>query len=147
MKPIRLESTDPFDWTEILDASRSEGYNMVNRLLADFRAGTNRFDAPGELLLAQLSGNGIVAVAGLNRERDESLPRAGRIRRLYVVPDFRGRGLGRSLVDEITAAAPSHFGTLTVNVGKLDAHGFYENLGFSPVEHPRITHRKELAQS
>ena len=147
MKPTRINSVDPYGWTSILRESQSEGHNMVNRLLTEFRSGANRFDAPGEALLACLSAGGVAAVAGLNREPDESLARAGRIRRLYVLPDSRGRGLGRSLVEEITALAGPHFDVLTVNVGKLDARGFYEHLGFTPVEHPSITHKKELAHN
>ena len=117
---------------------------MVNRLLADFHAGTNRFDAPGEVLCAHFLGQVIVAIAGLNQESDLSFGRSGRIRRLYVLPQFRGRGLARGLVEELTRCAASHFDRLTANVGTLDARGFYEHLGFVPVQHPGITHIKEL---
>jgi hypothetical protein len=55
MKPTRIQSIDPYDWTEILVASQSEGYNMVKRLVSDFRAGCNRFDAPDEFVLAQVT--------------------------------------------------------------------------------------------
>jgi GNAT superfamily N-acetyltransferase len=144
MKPTRIDGVEPYSWAQILQDSQSEGHNMVNRLLADFLSGENRFDASGEVLLVCLSGNSVVAVAGLNREPDESLPRAGRIRRLYVVPQFRRQSLGRSLVKEITALAEPHFDVLTVNVGKLDAYGFYEHLGFTPVRHRSITHKKGL---
>ena len=118
---------------------------MVNRLLEDFQAGINRFDAPGEILYAHFSGQVVVAVAGLNQEPDSSYPRVGRIRRLYVVPRFRGNGLALNLVEELIRFASMHFDTLTVNVGKLDARGFYERLGFKPVQHPGITHIRELA--
>lgn len=120
---------------------------MVNRLVADFKSGSNRFDALGEALFVHLVDNSVVAVAGLNREPDKSLPRAGRIRRLYVMPDFRGKGLGRRLVDGIMSAAMPDFGMLTVNVGKLDADGFYEHLGFISVDHPSVTHTKDLAHN
>ncbi len=147
VKPTRIESVDPYDWTEILIASQSEGHNMVNRLLTDFREGTNRFDAPGELFFAHFHENVVVAVAGLNQEKDRSFGRAGRVRRLYVIPRSRGNGLARSLVEKITLSASAHFDALTVNVGKLDARGFYEHLGFTPVEHPGITHVKKLAHN
>jgi GNAT superfamily N-acetyltransferase len=147
MKPTRVRSIYPYDWSAVLGASQSEGHNMVNRLLTDFRAGENRFDAPGERLFVHLSGNGVLAVAGLNREPDGRLPFAGRVRRLYVAPDCRGRGLGRSLVTAIIAAAEPYFKMLTVNVGKLDSWGFYEHLGFTPDGHPNITHTRKLAQN
>ena len=147
MKPIQIENIDAYDWKQILDTSQSEGHNMVNRLVTEFRAGTNRFDAPGEALFVHLSGNSVIAVAGLNREPDTSIPQAGRIRRLYVVPDFRGKGLGRSLVDVIASTAKTDFDILTVNVGKIRARAFYEHIGFAAVKHPSITHEKGLAHN
>ncbi|MEW5825820.1 MAG: GNAT family N-acetyltransferase [Candidatus Bipolaricaulota bacterium] len=147
MKPIRIDGVESYDWTQILQECQSEGHNMVNRLLADFSSGGNRFDAPGEVLLVCLSGSSVVAVAGLNREPDESLPRAGRIRRLYVVPQFRRQSLGRSLVEQIAALAEPYLNTLTANVGKPDAYIFYERLGFTPVRHRSITHKKQLARN
>jgi len=147
MKLTRINTMDLNDWNQILHVSRAEDHNMINRLVTDFRAGTNRFDAPGEALLAVLMGREVVAVAGLNREPDESVPWAGRVRRLYVMPDFRGRGLGRRLVDAIVAEARARFGILSVNVGTSEARGFYEHLGFTPVEHSSITHTKDLAHN
>lgn len=145
MNPTRIEFIDAYDWTDILRASLAEGHNMIARLLADFRGGVNRFDVPGEVLYAHLSGQVVVAVAGLNREFEPSYPRAARIRRLFVLPEYRGLGLACSLVGELSRCAVLHFDTLTVNVGKLDARGFYERLGFEAVQHPGITHVKELA--
>lgn len=109
---MRIESVDVFDWTEIQRESQAEGHNMVNRLLTDFRARVNRFDAPGEALYAHFSGQVLVAVAGMNQESDPCFSRSGRIRRLYVGPRFRGKGLARNLIDELTLYASSHFDTL-----------------------------------
>jgi len=145
MKPIRIDSPEPHDWMNVLRESQAEGLDIITRLLGDFRSGTNRFDAPGEALLVCLAGSDVVAVAGLNRETDGSLARAGRIRRLYVLPGFRGHGLGRKLVEAITSLARPSFAALTVNVGGSNARGFYEHLGFIRVEHPSITHRRDLA--
>ena len=144
MRAIRIHTVTPYDWTEILSASRHEGHNMVNRLLTDFQAGTNRFDAPGEILFVHLETGAVVAVCGLNREEETGFGKAGRIRRLYVSPGYRGRGLARHLIEAILSSAIDHHEMLTVNVGKLAARGFYEHLGFMPVTHPRITHIKEL---
>jgi GNAT superfamily N-acetyltransferase len=143
-KPARISSIDPYDWSAVLNASRAEGYNMVHRLLTDYRSGTNRFDAPGEALFAHVLDSCVVAVAGLNRESDPNFPHAGRVRRVYVMPKLRGTGLGRSLLEEMLAAAAGQFDTLTVNVGQLAARGFYEHFGFAPVNHPGITHVKQL---
>lgn len=117
---------------------------MVARLLDDFRSGANRFDRPGELLLGCLEGDVVVAVCGLNIEEETCFGKAGRIRRLYVLPSHRGKGLARSLVDAVVAAAAGWFDALIVNVGTLPARGFYEHLGFAAVDHPGIAHVKDL---
>jgi GNAT superfamily N-acetyltransferase len=144
MKPKRIVSLDALDWAEILRASRAEGHNMVCRLVEEFHAGVNRFDAEGELLCAHFLDQVVIAVAGLNREPDRLYACAGRIRRLYVLPRFRGKGLARGLVAELARLAFPTFSKLTVNVGTSDARGFYECLGFEPVQHAGITHIKEL---
>ncbi|MBD3334240.1 MAG: GNAT family N-acetyltransferase [Candidatus Eisenbacteria bacterium] len=147
MKPMQLNSLDPYDWGEFVAASKTEGHGMVERLVSEFRAGTNTFNEQGEALFALVEDGRIIAVAGLNREPDPTLAGSGRIRRLYVLPGRRGRGLGRLLVDEVTRAAARHFEMLTANAGTLDARRFYDHLGFKPVRHPGITHAKRLRSS
>ena len=142
--PIRIETVALYDWSELLQVSRSEGHGMVDRLVTDFRVGINRFDALGEVLLAYLDGSIVVAAGGLNREADRSFGRAGRVRRLYVMPGYRGQGLARGLIEELVLSARGHFDVLTVNAGKLTARGFYEHLGFRTIDRPRITHVMRL---
>ena len=106
--------------------------------------GSNSFDATGEALFVHLSGTSVVAVAGLNRVPDKSYSKSGRIRRLYVLPEYRDKGLARSLIGVIVSLAETTFDKITVNVGIPAATGFYEHLGFAPVIFPGITHIKEL---
>ena len=144
MNPTRIQAVDACDWTEILLACTQEGHGMVKRLLNDFRSGANRFDRPGEALFVHLAASSAMAVGGLNLEPETCYGKAGRIRRLYVLPDRRGRGLARSLIEATMAFASGYHEVLTVNVGTLPARGLYEHLGFAPVEHPRITHIRRL---
>jgi len=120
---------------------------MVSRMLADFKAGTNRFDLPSEVLLAHVRDGAVLAVCGLNREQEITFGKGGRIRRLYVLPAHRGEGLARSLVEAIASFACHYHEVLTVNAGPSPAHAFYEHIGFEPVSHPSITHIKKLATS
>lgn len=146
LKPKKIQSLRPYDWNDILVASQAEGQRMVERLLSDFNAETNRFAKQGEILLIHLQGTSVVAVAGLNQESETCFGKAGRVRRLYVLPSCRAKGLARSLLEEITSFAHHHYEALTVNVGNVEARCFYERLGFKPVAHPRITHIKRLVE-
>jgi GNAT superfamily N-acetyltransferase len=118
--------------------SLEEGYNMVNRLVVEYRSGENRFDKPGEKLTAYILDNEIVAVCGLNMEpSDESL---GRIRRLYVLKDYRHQEIGTALLKYLKEYAERYFKGVVVNIGNLPVDGFYKSAGFSPVENGSYTH-------
>lgn len=65
----------------------------------------------------------------------------GRVRRLYVHPDHRGRGLASELLERIVAA--SSFGRLRVRTHAAAA--FYEARGFVPVSDDTATHELSRA--
>jgi ribosomal protein S18 acetylase RimI-like enzyme len=57
---------------------------------------------------------------------------------LYVVPDRRGQGIGRALMEETIAAARAQGAdTMELGTGEDDvaARGLYESLGFTHTEH------------
>ena len=66
--------------TAIRRESDNEGYNMINRLASDYRAGENRFDKKGEKLIGYSVENQIVGLCGINVEPTNG--KYGRIRRL-----------------------------------------------------------------
>jgi hypothetical protein len=46
-------------------AASDEGFRFVNRLVAEWHSGTNRFDQPGELLVGAFQADNLLAVCGL----------------------------------------------------------------------------------
>ena len=54
---------------------------------------------------------------------------------VFVLPEHRGRGLGRWLVEGMLAH-PSLQGFRTWLLATQDAHGLYANYGFRPLPHP-----------
>jgi len=85
-----------------------------------------------------------VGVGGLNEEPDPTLKRAARIRRMYIMQERRGQGLGRALLEELREIARFGFDILTVNAGTPAAARFFEHLGLQPVDHSSITHLQTL---
>lgn len=62
-------------------------------------------------------------------------PRAGLIESLAILPEHRGGGLGRALVERVAqelAAIGVHETRLSVVAANTPALGFYETLGFEP---------------
>ncbi len=125
--------------------ARAEGIHIVDRVVTNWRDQTERYDRPGELLLAAVSGSGRpVGVGGLTV--CPTVAGALRVRRFYVSPDWRRRGLARDLAARVLDGAVLHTELVTCNAGASDAAvPFWESLGFEPVDLPGITHQLRRA--
>lgn len=134
----------PHDVERLLDASRREDYNFVERLVADWNDGSNRFDGASELLLSVRVDGKLVAVGGLNRDPYLDDPTVGRIRHVYVHPDARGQGIGRELVSVLVDRARLLFRCVRVRAGPPGAAAFYESLGFATSSESDTTHQLAL---
>jgi GNAT superfamily N-acetyltransferase len=125
--------------------SEREGWRFVCRLADEWAAGTNRFDRPGEALFVARAGGSIIGVCGLNADPYTAEEATGRVRRLYVLRAYRGRGVGRKLVRAVMAAAAGRFRRLRVRTESPEAGRLYERLGFEPVAGDAdCTHSLEL---
>lgn len=125
---------------ELREAAQREGFGMLERLAQDWQSGANRFDAPGEaLFLVHCSGR-CIATGGLNRDPFAGAAGVGRLRRLYVAPAERGRGLGRLLTRVALAHARPLFSRVRLRTNRAEAARFYETLGFRRSSEADATH-------
>jgi GNAT superfamily N-acetyltransferase len=108
----------------------------VERLAADWEAGTTRFDRDGEALLAARLNGVLVGIGGLTIE--PVVPGAFRMRRFYVRPAFRRIGVGRRLVTALLAGVGGNR-SITVNAGAASI-AFWERVGFNPDPRDGHTH-------
>lgn len=115
----------------LLTQSEAEDWRHLRRLVQDATEGRNTFDAPGEMLLGLHVDGVLRGVGGVNRDPYSGRPRTGRIRRVYVAPDARGRGFGRALVTELMTRTRDHFDTWVLRTHDTGAASFYEALGFA----------------
>jgi ribosomal protein S18 acetylase RimI-like enzyme len=123
----------------LLVESKKEGYNIIKRLMNDFRNGDNKFNKKGEALVVYEENNEIIGICGLNVDPINN--KRGRIRRLYVLPQYRNKGIGEKLVKELVNYSINNFKSVSVNIGNLDISEFYEKLGFQKHnEENGITH-------
>lgn len=116
------------------------GFPMMERLRREWLDGTNRFDLPGETLLSAWFDGRLVGIGGLNRDPYADDPALGRVRHLYVLADFRERGVGRALVERIVAEARPHYIVLRLRTATQQGARFYEKLGFEAVREDAVTH-------
>ena len=124
----------------LLVEAREEGYDFIETLVEEWASAENRFDAPGEILCGHLEEGLLVAVGGLNLDPFAGRPDMGRLRRVYVRPAWRNKGIGRALVTALVDQARTHFRCVRLRAENADAARLYERLGFSPVQNPDATH-------
>jgi GNAT superfamily N-acetyltransferase len=130
---------------ELARMASSEEFGMVQRLIADYSSGTNMFSKRGERLCAVLNGERVIAVGGLNVDPYYSSPSLGRIRHLYVHPDFRRVGVGARLMGLIEEHGRAHFDSLQLFTASSAAARFYEALHYIPVQgFWKVSHAKRL---
>jgi GNAT superfamily N-acetyltransferase len=131
----------------LIAESEREGWRFVHRLADEWGAGTNRFDRPGEVLFVARVYGSIIGVCGLNADPYTADEATGRVRRLYVLRAYRGRGVGRQLLRAVVSAAAGRFRRLRVRTENQDAGRLYQRLGFQPVAGAAdCTHSLELIQ-
>jgi ribosomal protein S18 acetylase RimI-like enzyme len=100
------------------------------------------------ILLAELKGQVIGFVQGEITLRSDYLPRiVGSVSVIYVLKEFRRKGVGKRLIKELCEFFNSEkVGHLTLRyiIGNKEAEQFWRKLGFEPMITTAGTHPKEL---
>jgi GNAT superfamily N-acetyltransferase len=138
---IRLHDLPLEQLSHLVKESEASGHRFVGRLVAEWQSGLNRFSHPGEALFAAMVESQIVAVCGLNQDPYAGDARVGRVRHVYVLKEFRRRGIGRRLIEQILNRARGTFDRLRLRTAAVEASRFYESLGFrASANIPECTH-------
>lgn len=120
------------------DEADNDGVRNMGLLIDEWDSGAERFEAPGEALFAALDGDTLIGIGGVTVESGAD---AMRMRRLYVLGDWRKRGAGRALAQMMIAKGLESADFLTCNArATTTAAKFWEAMGFTPVEAPGWTH-------
>jgi GNAT superfamily N-acetyltransferase len=117
----------------------AEGFRFLTRLISEWNSGTNRFDAPGESVMAAYLNQRLVGIAGLSVD-PFTHDRTGRLRRVYVAPASRGQQVGRRLVSALLAHAALHFESVRLYTDTLEGSAFYLRCGFTRTDDAHATH-------
>jgi GNAT superfamily N-acetyltransferase len=122
--------------------ARDEGYDFVARWEAEWSSGAARFDGPGECLFLAIIENQLAGISGICCDPYQGEADVGRLRHVYVDPQFRSRGLASRLVRACVDCTGSHFRVIRLNTQNPAAARVYERLGFQPItiEGERMTH-------
>ena len=147
MSPIRIFQAQPVEedvqmvkelfWEYLTWANdrneREFGLRLdIAKMLEEDLAGLAKFVPPdGRLLLAQNDGL-IAGCVCLKKLR----PSIGEVKRLYVKPAFRGKGIGKMLVAKLLEEARNvGYEMIRLDSARymVDAHGLYRSFGFQEI--------------
>lgn len=160
MQRLILAATAPQPGLRIAHASTTDEFRVVSELIAEYVGWCRRryraypqlvdryfgaadmarevadagkaYAAPAGAVLIAMAHNQPAGCVALRSPSDG----VGEVKRLYVRPEFRGFGIGRSLVVNLVALARrNRVRTLRLETGDLftEAQGLYRTLGFQPI--------------
>jgi GNAT superfamily N-acetyltransferase len=115
----------------------------MERLAQEWESGACRFQGEGETLLGAVEANVLLGIGGLTREPTARAANIMRVRRFYIAPGSRNRGLGRAIAEAVLARADQRRAEVWCNASAnsaADSAAFWERLGFTPVAISGITH-------
>jgi GNAT superfamily N-acetyltransferase len=119
-------------------AAGGEAYDMLAVLAKEWTDGTNRFDRPGEALVAAYDGNVLVGMGAMTH--DPNIAGALRMRRFYVSSRYRRHGVGRAIAKALLDRPEVAGKTVTLNAPQAEAARFWEALGFIRDDRDGHTH-------
>jgi GNAT superfamily N-acetyltransferase len=130
------------DTSILIDESKQEGFHFLDRLLNDYKNGSNDFKKPSEALYGVFTDKGIlIGIGGLNVDPYTTNQKVGRVRRFYVSKNFRRKGIGQILLNKIVIEAKRNFDILVLHTDTTLASQFYKSFGFhEKSKYPKATH-------
>jgi GNAT superfamily N-acetyltransferase len=130
------------DLSNLVNECKEEGFRFLERLVNDYKNGTNNFDKPGEVLYGIFDEEGVlIAIGGLNIDPFSNEQKIGRLRRFYVSKNYRRIGLGGILLKKIIFDAKNYYNILVLHTDTEQADKFYTSLGFTKENtYPNSTH-------
>jgi GNAT superfamily N-acetyltransferase len=114
----------------------NEEFNVnfdIKRMLEEDMDNLDIFLSPNGRILLCESDNIIAGIGCLKKSKDEY----GEIKRMYVLPEFRGKGLGKLIViNLIQSARDIGYKYLRLDSTKFmkEAHSLYRSMGFEDIE-------------
>lgn len=130
---------------DLLAASTVEGFQFIERLVTELANHPSQYEGQGAALLGGYALGQLVAIGGFSADPYTTEQGLGRLRRVYVLPAWRGMGVGRHLVRVLEAQAAETYCALVLRTDTAAAARFYEALGYAPLPAGgTATHRRSL---
>ena len=134
------------DLLRLNDFAKSENIQVVSKLISSWSDNESFFGERGEgLWIARSTESGeVIGVGGITI--CPTFTEGRRVRRFYIAPHWRRRGVATALANEcIERAKSAGVSTVTCHAAaSATAPRFWESIGFEPVADSDITHVLQL---
>jgi GNAT superfamily N-acetyltransferase len=135
-----VSASDLNQLRRLADIASDEGFKFLHRLVDDFERGAVVFDDPAAFFLCVVDDGNLIAVGGVTPDPYMDNPEVGRIRHVYVHPQYRSKSVGRNLMREIEVHAKRAYSMLRLRTDTNAGARFYESLGYQAVASSTATH-------
>ena len=136
---IQLITHPPAQIQALEKEAAGEGFRFLTRLIDEWNSGANRFDAPGECLMAAYRNQQLIGIGGLSVDPYAAKDMA-RLRRVYVSASSRRHHVGQTLVKALVAHAALRFQSVCLFTDTAVGDAFYLKCGFMRTDHKHATH-------
>lgn len=112
--------------------------NRYGAALSDVDDFRNQYGPPSGAFLVAVQEDRIIGTGAIRRLDDGT----AELRRMWLLPEYHGRGIGFRLAStllEFARSAGYHHVRLSTSAVQTRAIGFYERLGFYPIQRYRDT--------
>lgn len=140
-----LSKSDLNEVRTLAGIAAGEGFRFLQRLVAELECGSISLDSSREFFLVAVAGSEIVGIGGVTPDPYVDDSTIGRVRHLYVRPDYRRKSVGRRLLHEIEVRANPFYAVLRLRTDTVTAAGFYEALGYDRITDATATHVRGCA--
>jgi GNAT superfamily N-acetyltransferase len=115
-----------------------EGFNNIETLWRKWQDSTNRFMRPGEMLVVATTDDELVGIGGITQDFVDAAWL--RMRRFYVRPAYRRRGVGRATARAVLDHALPLDRQIALYAAGSQAAAFWPQLGFVQIERENTSH-------
>ncbi|EJV65226.1 hypothetical protein IEO_02322 [Bacillus wiedmannii] len=126
----QIEDLMIYEHDYLVQESKEEGFNFLIKLKSEYENKINIFNKTGECLYGIFQGEKLIGIGGLNEDPYSENNKIGRVRRFYIVKEYRRKGLGRLLLVRIISDAKKHFNIVVLNTDTVQGDKFYTSSGF-----------------
>lgn len=126
----RIEDLLKYEIDHLVKESKEEGFNFLLKLINEYESKINTFSKTGECLYGIFRGDTLIGIGGLNQDPYTKDNKIGRLRRFYILKDYRRKGLGRILLERIISDAKIYFNIVVLCTDTEQGDRFYTSNGF-----------------